>query len=56
MSNLLRKAVSQKREQLINLLLQQGIYKKKEKHLFELTLTELEDIYRLHIKHTGKGF
>ncbi|MEH7413826.1 Fur-regulated basic protein FbpA [Neobacillus drentensis] len=42
MENLLRKAVQTKRQFLINKLIQSGIYKKNNKHLYEWTLSELE--------------
>ncbi len=47
MGNLLRKASQSKKKVLINKLIKQGIYKKNEKHLYELTLRELENEYKL---------
>jgi len=47
MGNLLRKASQSKKKVLINKLIKQGIYKKNEKHLYELTLKELEKEYKL---------
>ncbi|MFH7819132.1 Fur-regulated basic protein FbpA [Neobacillus thermocopriae] len=46
MGNILRKAVEQKRQKLIDLLIAHNVYKKVDKHLFELSLTELEHEYR----------
>ena len=47
MGNLLRYAVQSKKKDLINKLIKQGIYKKNEKHLYELSLSELENEYKL---------
>ncbi|MGM0903662.1 MAG: Fur-regulated basic protein FbpA [Bacillota bacterium] len=46
MNNALRYAVQVKREKLINKMIQSGIYKKNNKHLYELTLTDLEEEYK----------
>lgn len=46
MKNLLRKAVQLQKQNLINKLLKSGIYKKNDKHLYELTLSELENEYK----------
>ena len=46
MGNILRKAVEDKRKGLIERLIAFNIYKKEDKQLFELTLTELEHEYR----------
>lgn len=46
MKNLLRTAVQLKRQKLINKLIQYGIYKQNNKHLYELTLSELEEEYK----------
>jgi len=46
MNNILRSAVQQRRQYLMDKLLQLGVYKKEDKHLYELTLTDLEDEYR----------
>lgn len=48
MGNLLRKAVQLKKKHLINKLIKQGIYKKNNKHLYELTLNELEKEYKFY--------
>ncbi|RFB09482.1 Fur-regulated basic protein FbpA [Bacillus sp. HNG] len=48
MGNLLRYAVQSKKKDLINKLIKQGIYKKNDKHLYELTLSELEKEYELY--------
>lgn len=45
MGKLLREAVEHRRNQLINKLLEFERYKFDEKHLYELTITELEYIY-----------
>ncbi|MCK6256154.1 Fur-regulated basic protein FbpA [Fictibacillus sp. KIGAM418] len=45
MENQLRRAVESKRNQLINKLINMGIYKKDELHLFQLTLSDLEEEY-----------
>ncbi|ADU29090.1 Fur-regulated basic protein FbpA [Evansella cellulosilytica] len=42
MSKYLQKAIKAKRNYLIGKLIQVGIYKKGDQHLYELTLTELE--------------
>ncbi|MBU3569242.1 Fur-regulated basic protein FbpA [Priestia aryabhattai] len=43
----LRKRVEEKRKSLINALIQKNVYKdSNEQQLYELTLTELEDLYR----------
>jgi hypothetical protein len=45
MDNLLRKAAEEKRNFLINKLISRGAYKKNDTHLFELTLSDLEEEY-----------
>lgn len=45
MGKLLREAIEIKRNQLISKLLEFERYKLNEKHLYELTITELEYIY-----------
>ncbi|MBS4174349.1 Fur-regulated basic protein FbpA [Bacillus sp. FJAT-49736] len=42
MGKLLREAVESRRNELINKLIKLGQYKKDDKHLFELTLSDLE--------------
>ncbi|MEC1260592.1 Fur-regulated basic protein FbpA [Bacillus swezeyi] len=42
----LKEAVEIRRKRLIQRLIQLGIYKKAERHLYELTLSELESEYR----------
>ncbi|WP_160725980.1 Fur-regulated basic protein FbpA [Bacillus sp. USDA818B3_A] len=54
MENLLRKAVQKKRQFLINQLIQSGVYKKNNKHLYEWTLTELEREYNEVISENEK--
>jgi hypothetical protein len=46
MTNLLRMAVQKKRQYLMDELLKLGVYKKEDKHLYELTLNDLEKEYR----------
>ncbi len=41
----LRKQVEARKEKLIKKLINVGIYKSEDKHLFELTLTDIEQIY-----------
>ncbi len=38
-----------RKKQLIHLLIQNGIYKKSKRHLYELSLTELESEYN-HVR------
>ncbi|WP_462413647.1 Fur-regulated basic protein FbpA [Neobacillus sp. Marseille-QA0830] len=45
MKNLLRTVVKQRRQFLMEQLVQSGVYKKNNKHLYEWTLSELEDEY-----------
>ncbi|MCM2534958.1 Fur-regulated basic protein FbpA [Neobacillus pocheonensis] len=46
MENILRKIVENKRKKLIEKLITFNVYKKEDKHLFEVSLTELENEYR----------
>ena len=46
MGNLIRYGVQLKKKNLINKLIKLGIYKKNNKHLYELTLSELEKEYK----------
>lgn len=46
MGNILREAVESKRKKLIEKLIAFNVYKKEDKHLFDFSLTELEDEYR----------
>jgi hypothetical protein len=41
-SDLLQEAVQEKRQILIDELIKSGVYKVKNKHLYEMTLSELE--------------
>lgn len=50
MGEILRKAVNDRRQKLIDKLISFDLYKKEDKHLFELSLTELESEYR-HLRH-----
>ncbi|MED4224266.1 Fur-regulated basic protein FbpA [Neobacillus cucumis] len=53
MGNLLRNAVQLKRKKLMNKLINCGIYKKNNKHLYELTLSELEKEYKIYMDTNG---
>ncbi|MDR4949926.1 Fur-regulated basic protein FbpA [Neobacillus cucumis] len=53
MGNLLRYAVQLKKKKLINKLIKCGIYKKNNKHLYELTLSELEKEYKHYMDTKG---
>ncbi|MDU0414584.1 Fur-regulated basic protein FbpA [Bacillus paralicheniformis] len=46
----LKKAVEMRKKQLIQRLIQLGIYKKEERHLYELSLSELESEYQSNKK------
>lgn len=46
-----RKAVEDRRKRLIDTLIAFDVYKKDDKHLFELTLSELENEYRKFLKN-----
>ncbi|BBN99808.1 Fur-regulated basic protein FbpA [Sporolactobacillus terrae] len=46
MNSALRKTVENRREQLIERLIAHHVYKKNGKHLFELSLSELEHEYK----------
>lgn len=43
MSKYIQIAIRARKNYLISQLIQQGIFKKGDQHLYELTLTELED-------------
>jgi hypothetical protein len=45
----LREAVHRRKEKLIKKLLELGVYKKDELHLYELTLSEIETEYNNEI-------
>lgn len=51
MENLLRSAVTKRKNELIHRLIKSGVYKKGDQHLFELTLTELEHVYRSYYRN-----
>lgn len=46
MKNILRTAVQQRRQFLIEKLLKIGVFKKEDKHLYEWTLSDLETEYQ----------
>ncbi|WP_102347219.1 Fur-regulated basic protein FbpA [Bacillus sp. Marseille-P3661] len=51
---LLRYIVEQQKNKLIKELIRKGIYKKNDLYLYQLTLTELEEIYKLRVQnHTN---
>lgn len=45
MSELLQEIVQEKRQNLIDRLIQLGVYKINNKHLYEMSLSELEEEY-----------
>jgi len=45
-NDLLQEAVQEKRQILIDQLIQSGIFKIKNKHLYEMDLSELEEEYQ----------
>lgn len=49
MKNILRTAVQQRRQFLIDKLLKIGVFKKEDRHLYEWTLSDLEKEYK-HIE------
>lgn len=46
MENILRNAVQQRRQYLIDKLLKIGVFKKEDRHLYEWTLSDLEEEYK----------
>jgi hypothetical protein len=46
MGEIFQKAIESRRKKLIDKLIAFNVYKKEDKHLYELSLTELEDEYR----------
>jgi hypothetical protein len=46
MKNILRTAVQQRRQFLIDKLLKIGVFKKEDRHLYEWTLSDLEKEYQ----------
>ena len=46
MKNILRTAVQQRRQYLIDKLLKVGVFKKEDRHLYEWTLSDLEEEYK----------
>lgn len=51
----LREAVFRRKEKLIKKLLDLGVYKKDEHHLYELTLSEIEAEYIRELKRKSIG-
>jgi hypothetical protein len=47
-----RKAVEDRKKRLIDMLIAFNVYKKDDKHLFELTLSELENEYRKSLSNS----
>lgn len=56
MQNLLRYAVQQKKQTLINELIKSGIYEKNNNHLYEWTLNDLEKEYQYITNDLGSNF
>ncbi|MDQ0253948.1 hypothetical protein J2S74_001321 [Evansella vedderi] len=54
MSKFIQEAIRAKKNYLISQLIQSGIFKKGDQHLYELTLTELEEEYKAHEKEKSK--
>lgn len=52
MGDLFQKAVEDRRKRLIEMLIAFNIYKKDDKQLFELTLSELENEYRQFLSNS----
>ncbi|WP_191565495.1 Fur-regulated basic protein FbpA [Metabacillus idriensis] len=50
MGTIIRQAIEKRKSHLISKLLSNGIYKKNDLHLFELTLTELEEEFKRTLK------
>jgi hypothetical protein len=55
MKNVLRSAVQQRRQFLIDKLLKIGVFKKEDRHLYEWTLSDLEDEYKYLESHAVNG-
>jgi hypothetical protein len=55
MKNILRTAVQQRRQYLIDKLLKIGVFKKEDRHLYEWTLSDLEREYEYTETNLVKG-
>ncbi|MFP7296637.1 Fur-regulated basic protein FbpA [Neobacillus niacini] len=55
MKNILRTAVQQRRQFLIDKLLKIGVFKKEDRHLYEWTLNDLEREYEYLETNQDKG-
>ncbi|MCM3690683.1 Fur-regulated basic protein FbpA [Neobacillus niacini] len=55
MKNILRTAVQQRRQYLIDKLLKIGVFKKEDRHLYEWTLSDLEREYEYMETNQVKG-
>jgi hypothetical protein len=55
MKNILRTAVQQRRQYLIDKLLKIGVFKKEDRHLYEWTLSDLESEYEYMETNQVKG-
>lgn len=53
MTHVLRTAIQEKRQFLMEELLKLGVYKKDDKHLYELTLTDLEEVFKYMETNVG---
>ncbi len=50
MANFLREAVEKKKQMYIQKLLNAGVYKVSDRQLYDLTLSELETIYKARVE------
>ena len=55
MENILRNAVQQRRQILIDKLIKIGMFKKDDRHLYEWTLSDLEEEYKFIDIYDGYG-
>ncbi|MCO7126211.1 Fur-regulated basic protein FbpA [Sporolactobacillus shoreicorticis] len=51
MSNTLTRSYEEKKSDLISKMLDHGIFKFKNHQLYELSLTELENVYQKHLRN-----
>ncbi|MDQ0246706.1 hypothetical protein J2S09_004310 [Bacillus fengqiuensis] len=55
MGKVFREAIEKRKSFLINQLVNRGVYKKNDTHLFELTLSDLEEEYnKIEIKKESR--
>jgi hypothetical protein len=55
MKNILRTAVQQRRQILIDKLIKIGVFKKEDRHLYEWTLSDLEREYEYMATNPVRG-